>query len=84
MGLQLSDPLQTFISVFAQGMSPNLHRSLRHSQQAGRKVTLSTGTAALIPLWIHFNVLVSSLYFICRLVCVWLILHGWDSWNNSC
>lgn len=28
MGLQLSDPLQTFISVFAQGMSPNLHTLL--------------------------------------------------------
>lgn len=25
VGLQLNDPLHTFISVFAQGMCPNLH-----------------------------------------------------------
>ena len=55
VGLQLSGPLHSFISVFAQGMCPNLHmpiseRSLHRAPTGpGMKATRTTVAALLIP-----------------------------------
>lgn len=38
VALQLNGPLHTFISVFAQGMFPNLHTLISESQQSLNRV----------------------------------------------
>lgn len=63
----------------------SLCEAFTEAQQAGMKVTLSTNTASLIPLWINLNVLLFMKVYkghlwIC--LCVAQSLCGWDGPGN--
>lgn len=89
VGLRLNGPLHTFISVFAQGMRPNLHTliSVRglHRGPTGWDESDPVHSHSLIPPRLNLNVLVfikahKGHLWIC--LCVAESLCGWDGPHN--